>query len=112
MGVFAKGDVVVAPLDFSDFSDYKRRPALVVATPGGLDPVLCMITSRARNDGFDVPITASDFQAGGLRIDSVVRPCHMFTIEAGVIEYRAGTLKQEKVNEVVDKIVAMLRSQP
>jgi hypothetical protein len=32
--------------------------------------------------------------------------------EAGVIEYRAGTLKQEKVNEVVDKIVAMLRSQP
>ena len=22
MGVFAKGDVVVAPLDFSDFSDY------------------------------------------------------------------------------------------
>ena len=42
-----KVDVVVAPLDFSDFSDYKRRPALVVATPGGLDPVLCMITSRA-----------------------------------------------------------------
>ena len=32
--------------------------------------------------------------------------------EAGVIEYRAGTLKREKVNEVVDKIVAMLRSQP
>jgi mRNA interferase MazF len=50
MGIFAKGDVVVAPLDFSDFSNFKRRPALVIATPTGLDPVLCMITSRGRGD--------------------------------------------------------------
>lgn len=109
MGLFTKGDVVVAPLDFSDFSNYKRRPALVVATPAGLDPVLCMITSRARNDGFDIPIASSDFEAGGLRIDSVVRYCHLFTIDSDVIEYRAGTLKQEKVQEVVDRIVEILR---
>jgi mRNA interferase MazF len=55
MGLFTKGDVVVAPLDFSDFSDFKRRPALVVAAPKGLHPVLCMITSRGRGDGYDIP---------------------------------------------------------
>ena len=33
MGVFAKGDVVVAPLDFSDFSDYKRRPRSSLRRP-------------------------------------------------------------------------------
>ena len=110
MGVFAKGDVVVAPLDFSDFSDYKRRPALTLRRQVVLIGALYDHKPSSRR-WIDVPITASDFQAGGLRIDSVVRPCHMFTIEAGVIEYRAGTLKQEKVNEVVDKIVAMLRSQ-
>jgi len=109
MGLFAKGDVVVTPLDFSDFSNYKRRPALVIAAPDGLDPELCMITSRARNDGFDILIAGSDFETGGLRIDSVVRFCHLFTIDSDVIEYRAGTLKQEKTQEIVDRIVELLR---
>ena len=109
MGLFAKGDVVVVPLDFSDFSNYQRRPALVIATPDGLDPVLAMITSRSRNDGFDVLIASSDFEIGGLRSDSVVRSCHLFTIDSDVIEYRAGKLKQEKTQEVVDRIIEMLR---
>jgi mRNA interferase MazF len=110
MGLFAKGDVVVAPLDFSDFSNYKRRPALVIATPAGLDPVLCMITSRGRGDGHDVPLTQADFDSGGLRIDSFVRTCHLFTIDESIIEYKAGALKQEKIREVVEKIVALMSS--
>jgi mRNA interferase MazF len=110
MGVFAKGDVVVAPLDFSDFSNYKRRPALVIATPRGLDPVLCMITSRRRDDGYDVALTQSDFDSGGLRIDSFVRSCHLFTIDESIIEYKVGRLKEEKVMEVVGKIVDLISS--
>jgi mRNA interferase MazF len=108
MGIFAKGEVVVAPLDFSDFSNFKRRPALVIATPRGLDPILCMITSRGRNDGYDAVLTLADFDNGGLRIDSYVRICHLFTIDENIIEYKVGTLKEEKVQEIVDKIVAMV----
>lgn len=48
MGAFARGDVIIASLSYSDFSASKRRPALVVAVPGGLDPVLCLLTSKAR----------------------------------------------------------------
>jgi mRNA interferase MazF len=108
MGIFAKGEVVVAPLDFSDFSNYKRRPAVVIATPRGLDPILCMITSRGRNDGYDAPLTLADFENGGLRIDSYVRTCHLFTIDENIIEYKVGMLKEEKVQEIVAKIVAMV----
>lgn len=108
MGLFARGYVVVAPLDFSDFSNYKRRPALVVASPTGLDPVLCMITSRGRGDGYDVPVTRADFESGGLRIESYVRACHLFTIDESVIEYKAGKLSDEKITEVVDRIIALL----
>lgn len=110
MGILTKGDVVVAPLDFSDFSNYKRRPALVIATPGGLDPILCMITSRKRGDAYDVAITKADFESGGLRDDSVVRACHIFSIDESIIEYQVGKLKDEKVKEVIAKIVQMLNS--
>jgi mRNA interferase MazF len=110
MGIFTKGDVVVAPLDFSDFSNFKRRPALVIATPRGLDPVLCMITSRKRGDAYDVVTMKADFESGGLRDDSVVRACHIFSMDEGIIEYQAGKLKDEKVKEVITKIVMLLNS--
>ncbi len=109
MGVFTRGDVVVVPLDFSDFSNFKRRPALVVATPTGLDPVLCMITSRIRQDTYNVMITNNDFEYGGLRVNSYVRVCHLFTVDGNFIEYIAGRIIPEKINEVIDAIIAMLR---
>lgn len=108
MGLFARGDIVVAPLDFSDFSNYKRRPALVVAAPPGLDPVLCMITSRGRGDGYDIPITRADFESGGLRIDSFVRVSHLFTLDESVIEYQAGRLRDKTTKNVIDKLVKLL----
>lgn len=46
MESFVKGDVVVIPFPFSDLSDTKRRPALVLADLAGKDIVLCQITSQ------------------------------------------------------------------
>ena len=110
MGIFAKGDVVVAPLDFSDFSNFKRRPALVIAAPKGFDPILCMIASRGRGDGYDVVLIKTDFESGGLRTDSFVRACHLFSIDEGIIEYQVGKLHDEKVQEVIAKIIALLNA--
>ena len=108
MGSFAKGDVIIASLSYSDFSGSKRRPALVVAAPQGLDPVLCLITSRTRNDGYDVLIGSEDFTSGGLNRDSAVRVCHLFTIDPTLIDYTAGVLKPEKLEEVMSGIISML----
>ncbi len=46
MAEFVKGDVVVVPFPFSDLTQAKRRPALVIATLAGDDLILCQITSR------------------------------------------------------------------
>ena len=45
MAKFIKGDVVVIPFPFSDLSQSKRRPALVVVSLEGDDAILCQITS-------------------------------------------------------------------
>ncbi|WP_217177987.1 hypothetical protein [Methanoplanus limicola] len=44
MEKFVKGEVLAVPFPFSDLSDFKRRPVLVIATPEGEDIIVCQIT--------------------------------------------------------------------
>ena len=52
MAKFVKGDIVVVPFPFSDLSQSKRRPALVIAALDGDDLILCQITSQTVNDKY------------------------------------------------------------
>lgn len=65
MEEFVKGDILVVPFPFSDLSDAKKRPVLVVATPGGDDLILCQITSRNRHDRYSIARADQDFVEGG-----------------------------------------------
>ena len=87
---FVKGDVVVVPFPFSDLTEAKRRPALVLAELDGEDRILCQITSRQFVDRYAVPIDESDFEEGSLRKTSIVRPNRIFTADRKIILYRAG----------------------
>ncbi|HJH31329.1 MAG TPA: type II toxin-antitoxin system PemK/MazF family toxin [Methanosarcinaceae archaeon] len=100
-----KGDVVVIPFPFSDLSASKRRPALVVADLGGNDVILCQITSVARNDRFSIPLTRSDFNEGKLKLESRIRPNRLFTADRSIIEYKAGTLTNEKVKVIEQTLI-------
>jgi mRNA interferase MazF len=108
MGRFVKGDVVVLPYPFSDFSALKRRPALVVAELTGDDVILCQITSNKVADTYAIPIKSSDFATGRLRKNSNVRPNRLFTADSNTILYRAGKLKSSKVSEVTAKIIQIM----
>lgn len=47
MGRFIKGDILVVPFPFSDLSQSKKRPALVIANiEEGNDLILSQITSQ------------------------------------------------------------------
>jgi mRNA interferase MazF len=108
MGKFVKGDVVVVPFPFSDLSNAKKRPALVVAALTGDDVILCQITSKAVADSYALPIADSDFTSGSLRQDSNIRPNRLFTADSTIILYRAGVLAPTRVRETVAKIVQIL----
>jgi mRNA interferase MazF len=110
MGLFAKGDVLITDLPYSDLSGVKRRPVLVVAAPPGLDLITCLITSKARADGYDIALTRADFSAGSLNIDSNARPCHLFALDPSIVVQKAGTLKPEKMKEVTNLIIKIMRS--
>lgn len=62
------GTVVLVPLPFSDLSQAKLRPAVVLADAGRGDWILCQITSNPYGDSRAIEITDSSFDAGSLRI--------------------------------------------
>ena len=109
MARFVKGDVVVVPFPFSDLSQAKRRPALAVAELDGDDLVLCQITSQAVRDWYAVILGDQDFESGGLRQVSNVRPNRLFTADARIILYSVGRLKPETLQAVVAKIIEILQ---
>ncbi|AFZ37816.1 transcriptional modulator of MazE/toxin, MazF [Stanieria cyanosphaera PCC 7437] len=109
MAAFVKGDVVIVPFPFSDLSQAKRRPVLVIATFTGDDLILCQITSQAVTDSYAVAVTNNDFTTGGLNQNSNIRPNRLFTADRGLILYKAGQLTANKLKEVIDKIINILQ---
>jgi mRNA interferase MazF len=67
MARFVKGDVVVVPFPFSDLSQSKRRPALVLAQIEGNDRILCQITSQHVRDLYAIELIDSNFEFGSLK---------------------------------------------
>jgi mRNA interferase MazF len=106
---FVKGDVVVVPFPFSDLTRAKRRPALVIAELEGNDLILCQITSQATRDRYAVSIDENDFETGTLRRRSNVRPNRIFTADRHIILYKVGHLKPEKINQIIENIISILR---
>jgi len=94
---------------FSDLSQAKRRPALVIAALKGDDVILCQITSQARADEYSIPLDDTDFVSGGLSQSSRVRPNRLFTADESIVVYRAGRVSEAKLREVVDRLTAIIQ---
>ena len=109
MARFVKGEVIVIPFPFSDLTQAKRRPALIIAELEGNDLILCQITSQRIKDKYAVEISDKDFETGGLRQSSNVRPNRIFTADSHIVLYRIGNLKKTKLNEIIEKVVEIIQ---
>ena len=102
---FVKGDVVVLPFPYTDFSSVKKRPAVVIATLKGQNVILAQITTNQRNDEDLVSLAKKDFASGSLSSDSFIMASLIFTADSSKIEYKIGKIKQEKIKEIQNKLV-------
>ncbi len=107
METFAKGDLVVTSIPFTDTIGTKARPAIVVAELEGNDLILCGVTS-SRSDGYSLDLTNEDLEDGMLRVESMIRPNILFTIEKCAIHYKMGHLRETKIAEIERNLVEIL----
>ncbi len=106
---FMKGDVVITPFPFSDLSNSIKRPALVIATLKGDNVILCQITTKERPDPYKTNLTINDFKIKGLKINSFIMPSILFTTRKSIILYKSGRLNENKINEVENKIIEIIK---
>ena len=110
MGPFATRQVILLPFPFSDLSASKLRPALLLASAGRGDWLLCQITSNPYADPHAVMLQDGDFDEGGLQRVSYARAGKLFTAHESLFQRAAGSLKPERHVLVVDLIVNMVRA--
>lgn len=103
------GKVILVPFPFSDLSESKLRPAVVLADALRGDWILCQVTSNPYGDPHVVSITDESFSDGSLRIGSFARPGKLFTASSGLMLGEVGMLKAEVTLQIINRIIAMLR---
>ena len=110
MGKFVKGDVVVVPFPFSDLSDSKRRPALVLTNLRGDDLILCQITSQYLKDKYSLSIKNQSYANVNLPVEGQVRPNRIFTVDKRIILKKIATVKDDFLEKVVEEVVSIIRT--
>jgi mRNA interferase MazF len=109
MGSAAAGSVVFVPFPFSDLSQSKRRPAVVLADAEPGDWILCQVTSKSYGDARAVCLADEDFERGSLRVVSYARPAKLFTAHESLFVFEAGALRSKSLKRITDEVVSVLQ---
>ena len=110
MGASPAGTVVLVPFPFSNLSQAKLRPAVVLAEVSRDDRILCQITSNPYGDASAIPLTDGAFARGSLRITSYARPGKLFTASADLVVGDVGALTADAHTRIVDGVISLLRA--
>lgn len=108
----AAGSVVLVTFPFSDLSQSKLRPAIVLADAGRNDWILCQVTSNPYGDPKAIEITDNDFSSGSLRRISDARTAKLFTANSSLIAATVGNLKPDAFESILDAVIGVFKSNP
>lgn len=102
------GSIILIPFPYSDLSQSKLRPAVVLANAGKEDWILCQITSKSYADLQSIKLSDDDFANGSLKLVSYARPGKLFTANSSLVVSKVGELKQEKFQKIINAVVSLL----
>lgn len=106
----AAGAVVLVPFPFSDLTQAKLRPSVVLANSGRGDWILCQITSNPYGDAHAVEIIEESFDSGSLRVTSNARAGKLFTANQDLMVAQVATLNSASFRTIVEAVIDILRS--
>lgn len=102
--------IVLVPFPFSDLSQSKLRPALVLADAGRNDWILCSITSKPYGDSKAIEIDSSSIDSESLHLTSYARSTKLFTANSSLFVSQIAVLKPEIFKQIIDAVVQVLQS--
>lgn len=100
-----KGDIVLVPFPFTDLSQTKLRPAVVLHIDSVInDIIVCFISSQALTnlslEEFAINPSDPEFISTGLKVASKVRVSRIVTLEKSLVTRRIGKLGISQVQQL------------
>ncbi len=109
--MYKQGEIVIVKFSFTDGSEFKRRPALIVSNDlvnKTGDYLLVQITSKFANDSLTMMINDSDCLKK-LPLQSYIRTHKIFTIHNSLIISKLTSVNADFKNKIVDKIIQLIK---
>ncbi len=104
--MYKQGDIVIVKFPFTDGSEFKKRPALVISNNKvnkTNDFLLVQITSKLNKDGLSVIINDKDCSKP-LPLRSYIRPHKIFTVHRSLILAKINQANPNFLHAVSNKI--------
>ncbi len=102
--MYSKGDIVVINFPFSDLTNAKKRPMVVLAEKGQ-DIIGCAITSNPESEG----ISLDNFEEGSLPLKSKIKYWHIHTFLKSLVERKIAKISRTAHKELINKINDLIR---
>jgi mRNA interferase MazF len=102
-----KGDIVLVPFPFTDLTDFKLRPAVILLDASN-DVVVAFITSQNKwESDFSIQLKATNLN--GLKMDSYLRLNKITTLDKNLIVGKLGNLTSHEISLLDQTLFKMLR---
>ena len=107
--LYKQRDIVLIPFPYSDLSDLKKRPALIISNAKMRhheDIICCLVTSNPTKEG--ILLENQFFEGALLPYVSWVKPYRIFTLKKNFIIKKLSSLKQAEYNKIFKEICSYI----
>lgn len=95
-----KGMVVLVSFPFTDLSEQKVRPALVLHVSRGENCIVAFVTSSMGRKSYPFDVRVSASPESGLKVDSLIKLDHLATLQKKTVLGELGVLPSHSQKEV------------
>lgn len=110
---YRRGDIVIIGFPFSDFSQIKKRPALIISNKRVNytgDYLMVQIISKTHNDILSLPLNKADFvNSKELPLQSFIRLHKIFLLNEKLIISRNTAVNSDCLGSVFEKITELIK---
>lgn len=109
--MFERGDIVSVPFPFTDLSESKLRPAIVLSNArmnSSGDVIVAMITSKFKDDGYSIPIPP-DALTNALPKTSYIRFNRVVTLDESLIHKKLSEARNHLVVLAIERLTDLLK---
>jgi mRNA interferase MazF len=111
--MYKQGEIVLIPVPFSDLTNNKQRPILVISNDNynkmTEDLVVVAITSQLKDLDYSVVIESKDLNEGELKVTSAIRVDKVYTLSKDIVRRKFGQVNTEVLEGVSNKINELIK---